>query len=61
MIKVYASGAARSQRVIWACQEVGAPYEVVELEWPPARNPGYLEINPAGTVPAVVDGAVTLT
>jgi glutathione S-transferase len=61
MLKIYASGAARSQRVKWACEEVGAPYEVVELEWPPARNPGYLEINPAGTVPAIVDGDVTLT
>jgi glutathione S-transferase len=61
MIKVYASGAARSQRVKWACEEVGAAYEVVELDWPPARNPGYLEINPAGTVPAIVDGDVTLT
>jgi glutathione S-transferase len=61
MIKVYASGAARSQRVKWACEEVGAPYEVVELTWPPMANPGYLEINPAGTVPAIVDGKVTLT
>jgi len=61
MIKVYASGAARSQRVKWACEEVGAPYEVVELDWPPMANPGYLEINPAGTVPAIVDGDVTLT
>ena len=61
MLKVYASGAARSQRVKWACEEVGAPYEVVELEWPPMANPGYLEINPAGTVPAIVDGGVTLT
>src|SRR5256885_1580982 len=61
MIKVYASGAARSQRGKWACEEVGAPYEVVELEWPPMANPGYLEINPAGTVPAIVDGGVTLT
>jgi len=61
MLKVYASGAARSQRVKWACEEVGAPYQVVELEWPPMANPGYLEINPAGTVPAIVDGDVTLT
>jgi glutathione S-transferase len=61
MIKVYASGAARSQRVKWACEEVGAPYEVVEIGWPPANSPGYLQINPAGTVPAIVDGDVTLT
>jgi glutathione S-transferase len=61
MIRIYASGATRSQRVKWACEEVGAPYEVVELEWPPSKNPGYLEINPAGAVPAIVDGGVTLT
>ena len=29
MIKVYASGDSRSRRVLWACEEVGAPYEVV--------------------------------
>jgi glutathione S-transferase len=61
MIKLYASGTARSRRVQWACEEVGAPYERVELKWPSAENPGYLEINPAGTVPAIVDGDVRLT
>jgi len=61
MITVYGSGMSRSRRVLWACEEAGAPYEVVELRWPPASSPGYLEINPAGTVPAIRDGDLVLT
>lgn len=61
MIRVYASGMSRSRRVLWALEEAGAPYEVIELAWPPASNPGYLEVNPAGTVPAIQEGDLTLT
>ena len=60
MLKVYASGFSRSRRALWACEEVGAPYEVVELEWPPSQHPEFLEISPAGTVPAIQDGEVRL-
>jgi glutathione S-transferase len=60
MIKLYASGTARSRRVQWACEEVGAPYERIELKWPPAANPGFLEVNPAGTVPVMEDGGVRI-
>ncbi len=62
MIKLYGSGAARSRRVQWALEEVGQPYEFVELAWPPRlRHPEYLAISPSGTVPAIVDGEVRLT
>jgi glutathione S-transferase len=60
MLKIYASGAARSQRVVWACEEVGAPYEVVELAWPPGADAVFLKINPAGTIPVLEDGPVRL-
>lgn len=60
MLRIYASGAARSQRVIWACEEVGAAYEVVELAWPPASHSQFLAINPAGTIPVLEDGPVRL-
>jgi glutathione S-transferase len=61
MITVFASGMSRSRRALWVCEEAGAPYEVVELAWPPRDNPGYLEVSPAGVVPAIQDGAVTLS
>ena len=60
MLTIYASGAARSQRVVWACEEVGAAYEVVELAWPPGSHPAFLAINPGGTIPVLEDGPVRL-
>lgn len=61
MIKVYASGGARSRRVLWTCEELAAPYEVVELKFPPRlHHPEFLDISPAGAVPAMEDGEVRL-
>ena len=60
MLRIYASGGARSQRVIWACEEVGAAYEVVEVAWPPGADADFLAINPAGTIPVLEDGPVRL-
>lgn len=61
MIKVYASGGARSRRVLWTCEEIGAPYEVVSLRFPPRlHHPEFLQISPAGAVPAMEDGEVRL-
>jgi len=53
---------ARSLRPLWALEELGADYELVNMAFPPrATYPGYLNINPLGTVPTFVDGDVTLT
>ena len=61
MITVYASGDSRSRRVLWALEEVGAPYEVVELQFPPkVHHPEYRAISPACAVPAITDGDLTL-
>ena len=61
MIKVYASGATRSRRVLWALEEVGAPYEVVALKFPPRiHHPEFLAISPAGALPVIEDGEVRL-
>jgi glutathione S-transferase len=55
-VKVYASGNARSRRVLWALEEIGAPYEVETLAFPPRlREPEYVELNPAAAVPAIRD------
>ncbi len=40
---------------------IGAPYEIVEVKRDKLRSPEYLKINPAGLVPALVDGDLTLT
>lgn len=61
MIKVYASGGARSRRVLWTCEEVGVAYEVTALRFPPRlHHPEFLQVSPAGAVPAIEDGDVRM-
>jgi glutathione S-transferase len=61
-MKLYHCADARSLRPLWALEELGADYELVNMAFPPrAAYPGYLGINPLGTVPTFVDGEVTLT
>lgn len=60
-IKLYSWPRSSGTRVAWALEELGVPYEYVELD---ARNqehrsPKYLAVNPHGKVPALVDGDQT--
>jgi glutathione S-transferase len=53
---------ARSFRALWALEEVGAPYRLEMLPFPPrqyARE--YLAINPLGTIPLLIDGDARMT
>ena len=62
MITLWHCVDARSFRALWALEEVGQPYRLEMLPFPPrflARE--YLEINPLGTVPLMVDGDVRMT
>jgi glutathione S-transferase len=48
---------ARSFRVLWALEELGLPYELVMLPFPPRwLEPAFLERNPLGTIPFFTDG-----
>lgn len=61
-MKLYHCKGARSFRCVWALEEMGLPYELETLPFPPrifAKS--YKEVNPLGTVPALVDGDVMLT
>ncbi|MDB9916681.1 glutathione S-transferase family protein [Pseudomonadales bacterium] len=61
-MKLYHCKDARSLRAVWTLEEMGLDYELVNMGFPPRlTQPGYLDINPMGTVPTLVDGAVTLT
>lgn len=61
-MKLYHCADARSLRPLWALEELGVGYELVNMAFPPrAAYPGYLSINPLGTVPTFVDGDLTLT
>jgi glutathione S-transferase len=62
MIELWHSPDARSFRVLWALEELGLPYDLHLLPFPPrARAPEYLQVNPLGTIPAMRDGATFMT
>ncbi|MFC3226252.1 glutathione S-transferase family protein [Marinibaculum pumilum] len=62
MIKLYHCQRARSMRPLWALEEMGLDYELVTLQFPPrVFHKEYKEVNPLGTVPALIDGEVMLT
>ena len=61
-MKLYHCQGARSMRCVWALEEMGLAYELETLPFPPrifAKS--YKDVNPLGTVPALVDGDVMLT
>ena len=54
--------AARSFRVLWTLEELGLPYELKVLPFPPRLfQREYLEVNALGTIPAFFDGEVRMT
>ncbi|MGJ7605553.1 glutathione S-transferase family protein [Variovorax sp. LT1R20] len=62
MITLYHCANARSFRVLWMLEELGAPYRLEMLPFPPrVLHREYLRINPQGTVPLLVDGEIRMT
>jgi glutathione S-transferase len=61
-MKLYHCRNARSLRPLWTLEELRLDYELVNMPFPPRTGyPGYLAINPLGTVPTFVDGELTMT
>jgi glutathione S-transferase len=61
-MKLYHCAGSRGLRALWTIEEMGLPCELVLLPFPPrAFAKPYFEVNPLGTVPALVDGDTTLT
>ena len=61
-IKLYHCKGARSVRPLWTLEEMGIPYELETMQFPPRfTREGYLDINPLGTVPTMTDGDLTMT
>lgn len=62
MIELYHCADARSFRPLWALEELDLPYKLHLLPFPPrAREPSYLDANPLGTIPLLIDGDTRLT
>lgn len=62
-MRIYGCLRTRSVRALWALEEAGAQYDYVhvDLRKGEGRKPPFLQINPGGKVPALVDGEVVLT
>jgi glutathione S-transferase len=60
MITVYGEG--RGFRVIWLLEEMGLPYRLrsVDLLAGAENDPEFVALNPAGFIPVLVDGDVTM-
>ncbi len=58
MLKLYGSARSRASIVHWYLEEIEAPYEFITLDMQSGAHlkPDFLEINPMGKVPAIVDG-----
>ena len=62
MTTIFHSRNARSLRVLWVLEEMGAKAEVKTLPFPPRKlQPEYLALNPSGTVPLMIDGERVMT
>lgn len=61
-LTLYHCKRARSMRPLWTLLEMGLPHELVTLPFPPrVLHKEDLKVNPLGTVPCLVDGAVKMT
>ncbi len=62
MITLYHCVSARSLRPLWLLEELGLPCTLQMLPFPPrAFAKAFLQQNPLGTVPLLVDGATRMT
>jgi glutathione S-transferase len=62
-MKLYEFPPTRSIRVRWTLQELGVDFEAVFVNMLKGehKGPAYLKVNPAGKLPALVDGDLVLT
>lgn len=62
MLVVHHLASSQSERIIWLCEEIGLPYELIRYErdargGAPAE---YKALSPFGTAPVITDGDLTL-
>lgn len=62
-LTIYGSRRSRTMRVLWAAAELGLDYDHLPLahDDPGLKHSAFLAINPAGTLPAIVDDGFALS
>ena len=63
MMTVYGYPRSRSTRVLWTLEEAGAEYEFVSVDLAAGagRKPPFVDLNPGGKVPLLMDAGMVLT
>ena len=62
MLTLYHCADARSFRPLWALEALGLTYQLKMLPFPPrVLDRTYLEVNPLGTVPTLIDDGARMT
>jgi len=63
MMHLYGSPKTRSTRVAWTLEEAGFEYDytAIDLRKGQGFQPPFIQLNPAGKVPVLVDGELVLT
>ena len=63
MLTVHHLGVSQSERIVWLCEELEIPYELVRYERDPVTRAGpaaYRALTPFGTAPVITDGDLVL-
>jgi glutathione S-transferase len=62
-LTIYGSPKSRTLRVLWAAAELGLDYTHVRLESddPKLKSADFLKLNPAGSIPTIVDDGFALS
>jgi glutathione S-transferase len=62
MITIHHLARSQSERIIWLCEELGLPYQLIRYERTAAGMvpDEYRALSPFGTAPVITDGALTL-
>jgi glutathione S-transferase len=63
MLKVHHLGISQSDRIVWLCEELGIPYDLVKYDRDPVTRlapAAYKALHPSETAPVITDGDVVL-
>ncbi|MEQ1755224.1 MAG: glutathione S-transferase family protein [Micropepsaceae bacterium] len=62
-LKIYGYAGSRAVRNLWMCEELGLGYDHIAMTTADGatRTPEFLEVNPAGHIPAMDDGGFKLS
>jgi glutathione S-transferase len=63
MLVVHHLGVSQSERIVWLCEELELPYQLVRYEREPGTRlapPAYKALHGSGTAPVITDGERTL-